>query len=315
VQKRVEARIAAGPERLTPRQVEKARTDSLPGGGRKTSFAQTRPVEKKRVVARPIWSGTISFGLVSVPVRMYTATSSQELRFHFLDRRDMAPIGYDKVNKDTGDSVPADEIIRGFEVDKGRFVEVTEEDIDRLDVELTHSIDICDFVSIEEIDPLYFRKGYYLLPSEGAEKPYRLLVKALEETGRVAIAKVVIRNKQHLSCLRPVEDALVLETMYYADEVRQPEEAPKPQVRAAEVEMAKTLIENLAAKWDPERYHDQYRNELLDLLQKKVEGEPLPEPAAESEGEVVDLMEALRQSVEATKKQKKRTAPAKRKAS
>src|SRR4051794_19121443 len=178
---------------------------------------------------------------------MFTATASQELRFHFLDRRDMAPIGYDKINKETGDSVPPDQIVRGFEVDKGRFVEVTDEDIDRLDVELTHAIDICDFVSIDEIDPLYFRKGYYLLPQDGAEKPYRLLLKALEETGRVAVAKVVIRNKQHLACVRPLEDALVLETMYYADEVRQPEEAPKPQVRQPEIEMAKTLIENLAA--------------------------------------------------------------------
>jgi DNA end-binding protein Ku len=262
-------------------------------------------------VARPIWSGTISFGLVSVPVRMFTATSSQELRFHFLDRRDMAPIGYDKVNKETGETVPADEIVRGFEFDKGRFVEVTEEDIDRLDVELTHAIDICDFVSIDEIDPLYFRKGYYLLPQEGAEKPYRLLVKALEETGRVAVAKVVIRNKQHLACLRPVGDSLVLETMYYADEVRQPEAAPTPTVRAAEVEMAKTLIENLAATWDPERYHDNYRSELLELLQRKAEGAPLPKREEEGEGEVVDLMEALRQSVEATKR-KRRKAPARK---
>jgi DNA end-binding protein Ku len=261
-------------------------------------------------VPRAIWSGVISFGLVSVPVRMYTATESKELKFHFLDKRDMAPIGYDKVNKETGQSVPPDEIIRGFEVDKGRFVELTEEDIDRLDVELTHSIDICDFVSIEKVDPLYFRKAYYLLPQEGAEKPYRLLVRALEETGRAAIAKVVIRNKQHLAAIRAVDDVLVLETMYYADEVRRPEEAPKPQVRAPEVEMAKTLIENLAAEWDPEKYHDRYRTELLDLLQKKAEGEPLPEPKAEEGGEVVDLMEALRQSVEATKRKR---APAKRK--
>jgi DNA end-binding protein Ku len=252
----------------------------------------------------------ISFGLVSVPVRMYTATESKELKFHFLDKRDLAPIGYDKVNKETGESVAADDIVRGFEVDKGRFVELTEEDIDRLDVELTHSIDICDFVSIDEIDPLYFRKAYYLLPQDGAEKPYRLLVQALEETGRVAIAKVVIRNKQHLAAIRPVNDTLVLETMYYADEVRQPEEAPRPHVRAPEVEMAKTLIENLAAKWNPERYHDQYRTELLDLLQKKAEGEPLPEPKAEEGGEVVDLMEALRRSVEVTKKQR---APSKKK--
>jgi DNA end-binding protein Ku len=255
-------------------------------------------------VARSIWTGTISFGLVSVPVRMFTATESKELRFHFLDRRDMAPIGYDKVNKDTGEHVDADDIVRGFEFEKGRFVEVTEDDIDRLDVELTHAIDICDFVSIEEIDPLYFRKGYYLLPQDGAEKPYRLLAKALDETGRVAVAKVVIRNKQHLACIRPLDGTLVLETMYYADEVRQPEAAPAPQVRAAEVEMAKTLIENLAAKWDPEKYHDRYRNELLDLLQKKAEGEPLPERQEAEGGEVVDLMEALRQSVQATKRRR-----------
>ena len=262
---------------------------------------------------RSIWTGAISFGLVSVPVRMFTATQSKELRFHFLDRKTMAPIGYDKVNKDTGTHVDPDDIIRGFEVEKGRFVELTDDDIDRLDIELTHSIDICDFVSIDEIDPLYFRKGYYLLPQDGAEKPYRLLVRALAETGRVAIAKIVIRNKQHLACVRPAGKTLVLETMYYADEVRQPEDAPAPQVQPAEVEMAKTLIENLAAKWDPEKYHDRYRNELLELLQKKAEGEPLPEPAEEAEGEVVDLMEALRQSVAATKK--KRKAPAKRKAS
>jgi DNA end-binding protein Ku len=263
-------------------------------------------------VARAIWSGVISFGLVSVPVRMYTATESKELKFHFLDRRDMAPIGYDKVNKETGESVDRDNIVRGFEFEKGRFVELTEEDIDRLDIELTHAIDICDFVSIDEIDPIYFRKAYYLLPQEGAEKPYRLLVKALEETGRVAIAKVVIRNKQHLAAIRPVEDTLVLETMYYADEVRQPEEAPRPQVREPEVAMAKTLIENLAGKWDPEKYHDRYRGELLDLLKKKAKGQKLPEPSAEEGGEVVDLMEALRQSVAATKK---RRAPAKRKTS
>src|SRR3954451_7142839 len=224
----------------------------------------------------------------------------------------MAPIGYDKVNRETGESVAADNVIRGFEVDKGRFVELTEEDIDRLDVELTHSIDIGDSVSKDENDPLYFRKAYYLMPQEGAEKPYRLLVKALDETGRVAIAKIVIRNKQHLSCVRPVGKTLVLETMYYPDEVRKAEEAPAPQVRPAEVEMAKTLIENLASKWDPERYHDQYRNQLLDLLEKKAEGEPLPERQEDTGGEVIDLMDALRQSVAATKKKR---APAKRKSS
>jgi DNA end-binding protein Ku len=253
-------------------------------------------------MARAIWSGAISFGLVSVPVRMFTATESKELKFHFLDRRDMSPIGYDKVNKQTGKHVDADDIVRGFEFAKGRYVELTDDDVDRLDLELTHAIDICDFVSIDEIDPLFFRKAYYLLPDDGAEKPYRLLVRALDETERVAIAKVVIRNKQHLACVRPVGKTLVLETMYYADEVRAPEDAPAPQVRPAEVKMAKTLIENLAAKWEPDKYHDRYRNELLDLLERKAEGEPLPEREESEGGEVVDLMEALRQSVAATKR-------------
>ncbi len=263
-------------------------------------------------MARPIWSGAISFGPAPVPVRMFSAAASQELRFHFLDRRDMSPIGYEKVNRASGEPVDPEDVVRGFEVDKGRYVELTDEDVDRLDVELTHAIDICDFVSLEEIDPIYFRKAYYLLPQEGAEKPYRLLVRALAETGRVAVAKVVIRNKQHLACPRAADDALVLETMYYADEVRRPEAAPKPQVRPAEVEMAKSLIENLAARWDPERYHDRYRNELLDLLRKKAEGAPLPERPGGEEEAVVDLMEALRRSVEAT--QRKRRPARKRKA-
>src|SRR5437763_12437921 len=147
-------------------------------------------------MARSLWTGTISFGLVSVPVRMYTATESKELRFNFLDKRDLAPIGYDKVRKDTGKHVDSEDVIRGFEVEKGQFVPLEDEDIDRLDIELTHSIEICDFVSLDEIDPIYFRKGYYLLPEEGAEKPYMLLVRALEESGRIGIAKIVIRNKQ-----------------------------------------------------------------------------------------------------------------------
>jgi DNA end-binding protein Ku len=225
----------------------------------------------------------------------------------------MSPIGYDKVNKETGKHVDPDDVVRGFEFEQGRFVELSDDDVDRLDIELTHSIDICDFVSIEEIDPIQFRKAYYLLPQEGAEKPYRLLVKALEETGRVAIAKIVIRNKQHLACVRPVGDTLVLETMYYADEVRKPEDIPKPRVQPAEVEMAKTLIENLAAKWNPGKYHDRYRNQLLDLLEKKAEGEALPEPSHEEPGEVVDLMEALRQSVAATKKGNRKRVSAKKK--
>jgi DNA end-binding protein Ku len=265
---------------------------------------------------RSIWSGTISFGLVSVAVRMFTATESKELRFHFLDKRDLTPIGYEKVRRDDRKPVDPDEIVRGFEVEKGRYVEIGDEDLDRLDVELTHSIDICDFVALEEIDPVYFRKAYYLLPSQGAEKPYRLLVRALAETGKVGIAKVVIRNKQHLACLRTYEDLLLLETMYYPDEVRNPAQLDGDlgavRLQKAEVEMAKSLVENLSAPFEPEKYTDEYRKELLDLIRAKAKGQKLPEPEAEEEGEVVDLMTALRESVERTKKQRKRSTAKKR---
>jgi len=268
-------------------------------------------------MARPIWSGTISFGLVSVPVRMYSATESKELRFHFLHKDDLSPIGYDKVRKDTGEHVDPEDIVRGFEVEKGRFVELTDEDIDRLDIELTHSIDICDFVDIDEIDPIYFRKAYYLLLEEGAEKPYRLLLEALEETGKVGVAKVVIRNKQHLAALRPWEGVLLLETMYFADEIRKPESVDgRTELRKPEREMARSLVENLSDKFDPEKYDDTYRKELLALLKEKAETGEISAPREESqEGEVVDLMSALRESVERTKQQRKRSAARKRKAS
>jgi DNA end-binding protein Ku len=265
---------------------------------------------------RPIWSGTISFGLVSVPVRMYSATQSKELRFHFLDRRDLTPIGYDKVRKDTGKSVPTEEIVRGFEIKKGEYVPIEDEDLDRLDIELTHTIDILDFVALDEIDPIYFRKAYYLLPEKGAEKPYRLLVRALEETGKVGIAKVVIRNKQHLAAVRANDGRLILETMYYPDEIRKPESVDgRTKLQKGEVEMAKSLVENLSDSFKPDRYDDDYRKELLALIRAKAKGKELPEPQEEEGGEVVDLMAALRESVEQTKKQKKPTRKRAKKAS
>jgi DNA end-binding protein Ku len=267
-------------------------------------------------MARSLWSGTISFGLVSVPVRMVSATESKELRFHFLDKTDLQPIGYDKVRRDTGKHVDSDDIVRGFEVEKGRFVPLEDEDLDRLDVELTKTIDICDFVDLEEIDPIYFRKAYYLEPQDGAEKPYRLLARALEETGKVAIAKIVIRNKQHLAALRPWDGVLVLETMYYHDEVRKPERANgSAKLAKPEVEMAKSLVENLSAKFDPSKYDDTYRKELLALLRAKEAGKPLPEPEEDAGGEVVDLMAALRESVEKTQKKRPRKRTRAKKAS
>src|SRR5919198_1158728 len=260
---------------------------------------------------RSIWSGTISFGLVSVAVRMFPATESKELRFHFLDKKDMTPIAYEKVRRDNRKPVDTDDIVRGFEIEKGRYVEIGDEDLDRLDIELTHSIDICDFVSLDEIDPIYYRKAYYLLPSQGAEKPYRLLVRALAETGKVGIA-----NKQHLACLRTYEDYLLLETMYYPDEIRNPAsldgDIGAARLQKAEVEMAKSLVKNLGESFKPEKYTDAYRKELLDLIRAKAKGKKLPEPEAEEEEEAVDLMTALRESVERTKKQRKRSTQKKR---
>jgi len=257
---------------------------------------------------RAIWSGTISFGLVSVAVRMFTATESKELRFRFLERESLAPVGYEKVRKDTGEHVDSDDVVRGFEIEKGRFVPLEDDDLDRLDIELTHSIDICDFVSLDEIDPIYFRKAYYLTPQNGAEKPYKLLVEALDQSGKVGIAKVVIRNKQHLACLRTYEELLLLETMYYADEVRRPDQIEgvdaKVEVRSAEVKMATSLVENLSEPFDPGKYDDRYRKELLELIRAKAKGVKPPEPEPEEEGEVVDLMAALRESVERTKRKR-----------
>jgi DNA end-binding protein Ku len=266
---------------------------------------------------RSIWSGTISFGLVSVPVRMYSATQSKELKFHFLDKRDLKPIGYDKVRKDTGRSVPPDRIVRGFEIEKGKYVPLEDEDLDRLDIELTHSIDILDFVSLDEIDPIYYRKAYYLLPQDGAEKPYRLLVRALDETEKVGIAKVVIRNKQHLAALRANDGRLILETMYYPDEIRAPESVDSTgKLQKAEVDMAKSLVENLSSSFKPDKYDDTYRKELLALIRAKAKGKELPEPQEPEEGEVIDLMAALRESVDQTKKRtRKQTRKRAKKAS
>ena len=281
--------------------------------------AGRRGEENPAMAARSIWTGSISFGLVSVPVRMFSATESKELRFHFVERHDLAPVGYDKVRKDTGEHVDPEDIVRAFEIEQGRFVPLEPDDLDRLEVELTHGIDICDFVRLEEIDPVFFRQAYYLLPQAGGEKPYRLLELALEQTGRVGIAKVVIRNKQHLACLRTSDGALVVETMYYADEIRRPESLDgelsfrevKP--RKAEVEMAKTLVENLSAEFDPSKYTDTYRAELMDLIEQKAKGVPLPEPE-EHEAEVIDLMQALRESVERTQQRTKRKRAARPKA-
>ena len=193
----------------------------------------------------------------------------------------MSPIGYDKVNKETGEYVDPDHVIRGFEFAKGKFVELTDDDVDRLDIELTHAIDICDFVSIDEIDPLYFRKAYYLLPQDGAEKPYRLLLKALEESGPVAIAKIVIRNKQHLACVRPVGKTLLLETMYYAGRSPAPGGRPRAKVRTGGAADGEDADREPHVQMGARRYHDRTATSSSACWRRRREGEPLPEPQQE----------------------------------
>ena len=246
---------------------------------------------------------------------MFTATESRSLGSTSSTRQDLKPIGYDKVRKDTGEHVDPDEIVRGFEIEKGRYVPIDDEDLDRLDIELTHSIDICDFVDLEEIDPIYFRKAYYLAPQDGAEKPYRLLVRALDETGKVGIAKVVIRNKQHLARSRPTRRADARDHVLpgRGPEARRPTTASRGcEGRGRDGEVAGREPER---PFKPEKYDDTYRKELLDLIRSKAKGKKLPEPQEEEEAEVIDLMAALRESVEQTKRGSKGAKRKSRKAS
>ena len=262
-----------------------------------------RAVEYMTPVYEGIWSGTISFGLVSVPVRMFSATESRSSVSTSSTAMTWNRSGTKRCARTRGTPCHPTTSSAASRSRRAATSPIEDEDLDRLDIELTHSIDICDFVSLDEIDLIYFRKAYYLLPQDGAEKPYRLLVRALDETGKVGIAKVVIRNKQHLAALRALDDVLVIETMYYPDEIRQPESVDsKTRLQKAEVDMAKSLVENLSDSFKPERYDDTYRKELLQLIRAKAKGKKLPEPKEEEEAEVVDLMAALRESVEHTKK-------------
>ena len=262
---------------------------------------------------RTMWKGAISFGLVSIPVRVFPATEEKTLRFNQLHEKDHGRIKYQRVCSIDGEEVPYDEIVKGYEYEKDRYVVLTDEELDQIPVESSRAIDIEQFVDIEEIDPIYYKKTYYLVPEETGIKAYHLLRDALEEDGRVGIAKVSFRDKEHLSALRLRDDALVLETMYWPDEIRASdfEELTKPvRARPQEVQMARSLIENLTQEWKPEQYTDAYREALLEMVERKVAGEEIeviPEP--EEAPKVVDLMDALKASVEATKKK----APAKKK--
>ena len=253
---------------------------------------------------RAIWTGTISFGMVSIPVRLYTATESHDVHFHLLHKADGVRLKNVRWCPKHEKAIPWEDTERGYEYAKGKYVPISEEDLEHLPVKTVHTVDISDFVKLEDVDPIYYDKAYYLAPEETGIKAFALLRQALEETGRAAVAKVAIRDKESLCLVRPYEGVLSLETMLYANEIRSAKEleADGAKISPKELQMAVSLVENLSNTFDPERYEDGYQAALKKVIKAKVEGAPLPEAPIEKGGKVVDLMEALRASIEQTKK-------------
>jgi DNA end-binding protein Ku len=277
---------------------------------RKSAPTPTLPRERERErsasakAPRAIWTGTISFGLVSIPVRLYTATESHDVHFHLLHKKDGVRLQNVRWCPKDEKAVPWDEVVRGFEYAKGNYVPISEEDLDHLPVKTVHTVDISDFVKLEEVDPIYYDKAYYLAPEETGAKAFVLLRQALEQTGRAAVAKVAIRDKESLCLVRPYQDVLSMDTLFYANEIRSTKEIAVDGAGGSprEIEMAVSLIENLSDHFDPQRYHDAYQAALKKVIDAKVAGAPLAAPPSERGEKIVDLMEALRASVEATRK-------------
>ena len=264
-------------------------------------------------MARPIWSGSISFGLVSVPVKLFSATSPKEVRFHMLHDKDGARIQQKRVCSADGQEVPWEHIVKGFEISKGRYVTVAREELEAFNPRATKAIEIEDFVDLEQIDPIYYESTYYLVPDRGASKPYALLVEAMKKTGKVGVAKFVLRTKQYLCAVRPLGKALAVSTMLYADEVVSQDELeglPESKPGERELKMAEQLIGSLESDFDIKKYKDDYREQVLALLERKAEGEEIvaAEPAEAPRGKVVNLMDALQKSLAAAKKGELREA-------
>ena len=261
-------------------------------------------------MARSIWTGAISFGLVTVPVKLYSAVSRKTVRFHQLNKDTGVRIQQKRVDPTTGEEVPYEDIVKGYELTPDRYVVIEPGELEALDPKKTKSIEIEDFVALDEIDPIYFDHPYYLAPGAGGAKPYRLLLEAMRETGRVAIANVVIRSKQQLVAVRPMgEAALAMSTMVYPDEIVEPTTidelaaAEEIEINSRELDIAKQLVDSLAGAFDPLKYRDTYREEVLALVERKAQGEQIAvQPAAEEdEAPVPDLMAALKASLDAVK--------------
>ena len=255
---------------------------------------------------RAIWTGTISFGLVNVPVRMYSAISETDLHFHLVHEKDGGRVGYQKICKAENEPVPDDEIVKAFEYEKDELVVLDAEDFAAAKAEGVKSIEIEDFVPYDEIDPIYFERTYYLGPAEGGEKVYGVLRAAMEETGLAAIGKYVMRDKQHLGCLRVRDGVITLEKMFFHDEVRPAGDVDPGSVKVAkaELEMATTLIEQFRTSFDPAKYDDTYREALCKIIEAKRKGRTVNAAPVEEEEQPTDLLAALRASVEAAKKSK-----------
>ena len=259
---------------------------------------------------RAIWSGAISFGLVNVPVKLYSAVSRKSVRFHQLNGETQSRIQQKRVDATTGEEVPYESIVKGYEISPDRYVVIEPDELESLDPERTRTIDILDFVDEDEIDPIFYDHPYYLVPGTGAEKAYRLLLEAMEQAGKVAVAKVVIRSKESLVAIRPAGDVLTMSTMLFHDEVvpvdrldELPEADKATKATKRELDMAEQLIGSLTSDFDPERYRDEYRERVLDLIERKAEGEEISvaAPAAEEAEPVPDLMAALEASIKAAK--------------
>jgi DNA end-binding protein Ku len=263
-------------------------------------------------MARPVWSGTISFGLVAIPVKLYHAVRRQSVSFNQLDERNMARIRYRKVNAETGEEVGDDHIVKGYEISKGRYIVVDPDELEPFMPAATKSVDLEEFVDLADIDPVYFDTAYHLAP-DGPPKPYVLLARAMEASGKVAIGRFVMRNKQYTAAIRAEDGRLVMSTLAYADEVIDPSDIDELQglesieVNDKEVAMAEALVASLAADFEPEKYRDEYREEVMALIQMKADGEEFEMPAAAAEKpKVVDIMAALEASVAAAKEARTR---------
>ncbi len=271
-------------------------------------------------MSRSIWKGSISFGLVNIPIALYPATRREELKFRLLRKTDLSPVNYKRVAEKDGKEVPWDQIVKGYEYEKGKYVVLQDEDFQRVDIEATQTVDIQDFVELDEIDPIFFYKPYYLEPQKGGDKAYALLRDALKDSKKVGVAKVVIKTREYLAGVKPEDGALVLELMHFADELADTSKLHIPkkvEVGKREMTMAKSLIDSMSSKWNPEKYKDDYREALMEVIEEKVEagGKEIEEKPrkAPKPTKVIDLVSVLQKSLEETGAKKKATTKSRRK--